>query len=72
MKIFTASNKDKRTGMELIAEECSFNAACSFLESKMKNAEFLGCESIGLNTTKIKFSTRNFYYDEERGILLGE
>jgi hypothetical protein len=33
--------------------------------------KYLGCEAFG-NTTKIKFEKRNFYYDEERGYLLGK
>lgn len=72
MKIFNSMCKDKITGMEMIAEECSFNMACLLLENKMRNAKYLGCESMGVTTTKIKFNTRNFYYDEERGVLLGE
>lgn len=46
MKIFNSMCKDKLTGMEMIAEECSFNMACLLLENKMRNAKYLGCESM--------------------------
>ena len=72
MRLLTVSCKDNLTGLELIACECSYNIACSYLESKMPKDSFLGCETIDMNTTKIKFKQRNFIHDEKRGFLLGE
>ena len=70
MLIMKCSCKDSVTGMEVIILECSFNEACSFLETQPLG-KFLGCKAFG-NTTKIQFEKRNFYYDEERGVLLGK
>lgn len=71
MKLFN-SYKDNKTGMEIIASDCSYNNACSFLESKLGMGNFIGCKSVNLEMTEIKYTTRNFYYDEYRGLLLGE
>lgn len=70
MKKFVILCKDKITGMEMILSECSYNQACSYLENQYPG-ECLGCENVG-NLTKIKFAERNFFYDEERGYLLGQ
>ena len=45
MKLFN-SCKDNKTGMEIIASDCSYNNACSFLESKLGMENFIGCKSV--------------------------
>lgn len=70
MKQFTSMHKDSITGMEMILSECSFNEACSFLETQSLG-KYLGCKAFG-NTTEIKFEKRDFFFDEERGYLLGK
>ena len=71
MTVFTSSCKDPLTNMEIIAKDLSFNMACNLLETKMKGIGYLGCEAIGEFTKKLKFATRDFYYDEKRKVLLG-
>ena len=73
MRVFTTICIDKLTNMQMILSECSFNEACSHLESvqeKYNLGKYLGTECMGKNTTKIKFANDTFYYDEERGYLL--
>ena len=70
MKVFTTSCKDEKTGLEMILSDCSYNFACSFLSGKnLGKLISASCESIGI--TKIEFEKRTFYYDENRGYLLG-
>lgn len=69
MTVFKIFCKDSITGMEMIATDCSFNAACDYLEHQ-NLGKYLGCDSFG-NISKIKFDKRDFFYDEERGYLLG-
>ena len=73
MRLFTAICIDNVTNMQMILSECSFNMACSYLESvqeKYNLGEYLGTECMSLTTTKIEFENATFYYDEERGYLL--
>lgn len=70
MVIHTASCKDPVTNMELIATDCTFNEACSYLASKCDDP-CEECIALSDTTTKLVFKTRVFYYDEDRGYLLG-
>lgn len=73
MKIFKTTCIDKLTRMQMILSECSFNEACSYLESvqeKYNLGKYLGTECMGLTTTKLMFENDTFYYDEDRGYLL--
>ena len=71
MKVFTASCIDNETNNELLASECSYNQACSFL---MQNGfiDPVKTES-DLRYTRLDFGNgRIFIYDEQRGYLLQE
>lgn len=71
MKRFTALCKDKTTGYEMVLSECSFNQACSFLESKRSElGKYLGTFFVSINVSKLKFEKATFLYDEERGLLM--
>ena len=64
------SCKDKITGLSLIASECSYNFAIDFLLSK--GAEIESCRHDNVkDQTVIITKNRLFFYDENRGVLLG-
>lgn len=66
---------DNQTKKEIIAMECSFNMACSFLESENKDncfGNFNGTESVAINVCRLRFEKVSFLYDEIRGLLLRE
>lgn len=59
----------------MILYECSYNAACVFLEQENKNnrfGEFKNTESVSLYVTKLIFENAVYIYDEERGVLMKE
>lgn len=69
---------DNETGMELILSECSYNMACSWLESQ-GFTEYDHFDSwydeYNSNIVEFQFSKparRTFVYDEGRGYLLGD
>lgn len=75
MRRFTTACIDIVTRMQMVLSECSFNAACMFLD--MENAdkkfgELIDVKSLGLleGKTEIKFEKSRFIYDENRGYLL--
>lgn len=70
MVIHTAACRDTVTNMELIATDCTFNEACSYLASKCTD-QCEECIALSNIITKLVFKNRIFYYDEERGYLLG-
>lgn len=73
MRVFTQTVKDSQSDLYIIANECSFNMACSYLEEQNKDnrfGKFIKTESMTTNLTKLLFEKRSFYYDEERGYLL--
>lgn len=73
MRVFTQTVKDSQSDLYVIANECSFNMACSYLEEQNKDnrfGKFIKTESMTTNLTKLLFEKRSFYYDEERGYLL--
>ena len=69
MKVYHASVIDKATGLEMVAEDCSYNSACYYLERR--GAEVIRTYTKG-DLTKIFTTGRTFVYDEDRGLLLGE
>lgn len=73
MRVFTQTVKDSQSDLYVIANECSFNMACSYLEEQNKDnrfGKFIKTEFMTTNLTKLLFEKRSFYYDEERGYLL--
>lgn len=88
MREFRCSCRDVKTGYEMILEDCSYNNACQWLDDKLKEKgsyyDIIRCEyNTDTNLTEIWtghleedtmniFYGRKFYYDEERGYLLGE
>ena len=75
MRKFVVLTKDGVTGLQMILSEVSFNHACSFLENEKGLGEFIGTDDVtvkGRKLTKVGFSKRDFFYDEERGYLLGK
>ena len=86
MRIFKTSCKDDKTGKEILLSECSYNMAMEWLFQKIHDAGMEVCRQFTNATTGLyevwtaKWSdnicnyvpTRHFYYDEERGYLLGD
>lgn len=73
MRKFTSICFDKATGAEMILYDCSYNAACMFLEGENRNncfGEYKGTENSSLYVTKILYENATFLYDEERGVLM--
>lgn len=74
MRVFTALCVDKKTGYEMILSECSYNMAMNWLEAKIKKLGHIPnieCKKEG-DLIVVETSGRTFFYDEERGYLLGE
>lgn len=80
MRVFTTLCKDNKTGYQMILSECSYNMAMDWLERKcLKNGcTFSTVQTYVYNLVAVAVLDRNgvpvriFYYDEERGYLLGE
>lgn len=73
MRRFTTVCIDKLTKAEMILYDCSFNAACMFLEMENISNRFgayKGTEFVSLYVCKLIFENAVFLYDEERGLLL--
>ena len=73
MRRFTTLCIDKVTGAEMLLYDCSFNAACMFLERENADGRFgkyKGTEFGTIYVTKIVFEEALFLYDEERGVLM--
>ena len=71
MREFKTMCKDSKTGMRMVLSECSYNMACSWLESKgfTEYAKFESCgDEVWL--TFEKPVEMLFVYDEARGYLL--
>lgn len=71
MLTFTICCKDHKTGLEMIATECSYNQACDYLEHKPLG-RFIGVACMPDNNLRLRYEKRNFIYDERRAYLLGE
>lgn len=88
MRVFNTYCKDEKTGYEMMLSECSFNQAMNWLEIELlkENNEIIGVSCKGdvytIHTAPIADELseeeqrgllgRDFFYDEERGYLLGE
>ena len=73
MRRFTTLCIDKVTGAEMILYDCSFNAACMFLEMENSDNRFgayKGTECGSKYVCKLVFEKALFLYDEERGVLM--
>lgn len=83
MRIFYTEVKDNKTGLSMVLAECSYNMAMDWLERELAKygvvIRHIGKIYHPFELTTIgteKYNTweimRTFYYDEERGYLLGE
>ena len=86
MRVFKVVCTDAITNYEMILSECSYNMACDWLERTLNKygIEIYDCkvnsETGFMELAAGKFSeslgeyklTRRYFYDEIRGILLGE
>ena len=68
---------DQKTNLEMIVSEASYNMACSFLEGQGFKCEtaFVIDKENWITEIRGEFkdgTKRTFFYDETRGILLGE
>ena len=74
MKIYKVLCVDVKTHMEIIASDCSYNAACYYLENQGLINENVKVK-FDPNTNRyllIQEEGRLFIYDENRGLLLGD
>ena len=84
MRKFTVECKDDKTGYSMVLSECTYNMACDWLERTLKK---YGVEICGVFFNRKTGMTelysgrpdknglnlcRKYFYDEERGYLLGE
>jgi len=86
MRKFLTSVIDRKTRHELILADCSYNMACDWLASELaKNNREIYRQEVSTNNELAYIWTgewdndkhdyknkRMFYYDEERGYLMGE
>lgn len=73
MRKFTTTCIDNITNLIMVLSDCSYNNACSFLESENANnkfGQFLTATNRTLYLTEIRYEKANFIYDEVRGVLL--
>ena len=83
MRVFKTQCRDDKTGYEMILSECSYNEACMWLENELSKygSEIYRTEKhtnglmyiwTGIFGRSSCIAKRMFFYDEERGYLLGE
>ena len=86
MRVLNKLCKDSKTGYELLADQCSYNQACAWLYKILKAHGREVCRAFVNHDTGLteiwtaEWSdricnykpTRHYFYDEERGYLLGE
>ena len=75
MRRFTSLCFDKTTGAEMVLYDCSYNAACMFLENANRNnclGEFQRAECKSHNIVHLIFEKAVYIYDEDRGCLMRE
>jgi hypothetical protein len=73
MRKFTALCRDTVTGHRMVLSDCSFNAACMYLEglnADNKLGEYKGTECGSRDVVKLVFENALFLYDEARGYLM--
>ena len=69
MKVFKVLCVDRFTHMQIIAEDCSYNVACCFLESAGVQIEQIKTD-FRTNRTLIFTDNGLYIFDENRGVLL--
>ena len=84
MRKFMVSCIDNKTGYQMILSECTYNMACDWLEKELAKTGYeIGGVSCNRETgftelysgkpTKDSLNLkRKYFYDEQRGYLLGE
>ena len=83
MRVFQTEAKDTKTGLSMVLSECSYNMAMDWLSRELKryNVTIVAIGSMHIpyelktiitQTIETGAYMRTFYYDEERGVLLGE
>lgn len=79
MRVFKTECKDNKTGYSMILSECSYNMAMDWLEKELAKKDYGVSATYTMENGLIAIFTgvgmcsgRTFYYDEERGYLLGE
>lgn len=81
MRTFQTECKDDKTGYSMVLSECSYNQACDWLSREVAKCGYeitrtelhiSGLMYIWINNVVSGAQGRMFYYDEERGYLLGE
>ena len=82
MRVFKTYCKDDKTGYEMILSEVSYNMACDWLSRTLAKVGYeitrteqhikSGLMYIWSNNVVSDAQGRMYYYDEERGYLLGE
>lgn len=82
MRIFTTATKDSKTGYEMVLSECSYNEAAYWLEEQIVRVGYCvdtlkthtddGLIHILIKNVVSGAKGRTYFYDEERGYLLGE
>lgn len=86
MRKFTTECKDDKTGLSMVLSECSYNMAMDWLVKELEKygVEIYRCEYDYRKEMYVIFTgefshiladfkpCRRYFYDEERGYLLGE
>ena len=74
MRVAACAQIDNKTKKSIVATECSYNMACDYLDKQGLIPLLVSIEPGGLIRLKMqgKKTSRNFWYDEGRGYLLGE
>jgi len=80
MRKFMTECKDTKTGLSMVLSECSYNMAMLWIQDEVDRRDgyqfkLFGKDWEGLYVIRVlKGCTkiRDFFYDEERGYLLGE
>ena len=79
MRVYTSEVKDDKTHFARVLSDCSFNMAMDWLENTLakygvKIGQIRKTDNglFSITTTKKLQLCRTYYYDEARGLLLGE
>ena len=82
MRKFEVSCIDNKTGYQMILSECTYNMACGWLDHELRSKydmEIVRCEYNYTRDMHVLWTSdeegvpgRRYFYDEQRGYLLGE
>ena len=81
MRVFKTETKDSKTGYSMVLSEVSYNMACDWLSKELAKFGYEitrtekhvnGLMYIWSTNVRSGKLARMYYYDEERGYLLGE